>query len=61
MYTVRDYDADDYEGLTNLMKNGNMPLGWNVDVPSLETNPDVEIYSEYCNYGIEEYYPQNQE
>ena len=38
MYTVRDYDADDYEGLTNLMKNGNMPLGWNVDVPSLETD-----------------------
>lgn len=35
MYNIRNYDADDYEGLTNLIKNSNY-LGWNVEIPSVK-------------------------
>ena len=61
MYTVRDYDADDYEGLTNLMKNGNVPLGWDVELPGIRTEEDGQLVEDYIKFDLGDYIPEDEE
>ena len=52
---MSDYEADDYEGLTNLMKNDNIPMGWDVDLPPFDGQFDNTLEEEYEAYGLTEF------